>query len=433
MKKMIAFESYPDYSNNSKIMYEYFLKEYPDKYNYIWIVYDEKNKDFFESSNIKYISPEDNDFEEKFCEVDLILSTHNFAARYKKEYQILFSLWHGGGFKKQGYFNELDKNNLAINQKIDYFVTSSEFMSTVFSATLDLSIKKFLPFGNPRSDILFTTNAIKNLQKTSDIDFSIYSKILIYLPTFRKSSDREEGYININNILNFENYDEKKLTNFLEKNDYLLITKYHPAEEAKHVLSHDKNILNLTDEDLKSNDLTLDEILGACDLVISDYSSSYFEFLKMKKPVVFCHYDFEEYSSKRGILFEDYELWFPGPRVNHIDTFISETDKLLNNNDYYLEQRERTNRVINGDYQSSSRELIANFVTKRLLNDQSKEIEKLNIQNQKYKKRILILEHEVNKVEELKTLLSSYERRKLYKISKKIYSIKDSKGGGNNG
>ena len=223
MKKTIAFESYPDYSNNSKIMYEYFVEKYPVEYNYIWIVYDIESKQTLSKLNVQTISPGDIDFQEKFINIDVIFSTHNFAAQYKKKHQTLFCLWHGGGFKKQGFFNDIDRENLTLYHQIDYFNSSSEYMATVFSATLALNIERFLTFGNPRSDILLNSDSKKNLEKIYNIKLSKYNKILIYLPTFRKSANRNEGYINEKNILNFDSYNEKEVLDFLEKNKYLLI------------------------------------------------------------------------------------------------------------------------------------------------------------------------------------------------------------------
>lgn len=43
--------------------------------------------------------------------------------------------------------------------------------------------------------------------------------------------------------------------------------------------------------------------MAVSDVLITDYTSAYFDFLLLDKPVVFNFYDFEEYSETRGFSF----------------------------------------------------------------------------------------------------------------------------------
>ena len=55
----------------------------------------------------------------------------------------------------------------------------------------------------------------------------------------------------------------------------------------------------------------MQELLLACDALISDYSSCVFDFAILKKPVFICALDIKEYEKTRGLLPEFYDFPFP--------------------------------------------------------------------------------------------------------------------------
>lgn len=117
------------------------------------------------------------------------------------------------------------------------------------------------------------------------------------MPTFRKGCDREqESSLNQNNIFNLEQYPEEKLVDFLKKNNYLLCIKKHPSEELNMVDLQNENIKVIYEEDLTNNSITINEILNASDLMITDYSSLGTEYLFFNKPIIYINTDAEEYS-----------------------------------------------------------------------------------------------------------------------------------------
>ena len=69
------------------------------------------------------------------------------------------------------------------------------------------------------------------------------------------------------------------------------------------------------------------ELLSVADIVITDYSSIYFDYLVANKPILFYIPDFDEYSQKRGIYFKIEEL--PGPCAKD----LSELSSYINNID----------------------------------------------------------------------------------------------------
>lgn len=85
--------------------------------------------------------------------------------------------------------------------------------------------------------------------------------------------------------------------------------------------------------------ITLHEILNAADLLISDYSSIYVEYLLLNRPVLFLQRDKDEYLDKRGIILNSADIWFPGPMPNTLNEFMEDIQKLLTQTDYFSAER----------------------------------------------------------------------------------------------
>lgn len=94
-----------------------------------------------------------------------------------------------------------------------------------------------------------------------------------------------------------------------------------------------------TDDALQSEGLTLYDMLAATDLLITDYSSIWVDYLILDRPVLgFCP-DIEEYREARGLALEPYEQWFPGPITTTGRQLCAETANLLDGNDSHSERR----------------------------------------------------------------------------------------------
>lgn len=109
--------------------------------------------------------------------------------------------------------------------------------------------------------------------------------------------------------------------------------------EAQRVDTNYGNRVRLINSD-KVEEIT--DILNAFDLLITDYSSIYIDYLLTSKPVMFLPYDIDEYSKGRGFNF-DYDAVTPGPKPSTFSQFQSEIMKLLYNPDYYTEERQNVN------------------------------------------------------------------------------------------
>ena len=345
MKKYnILFASHPDYAGNAKAVYEYMKINYP-KYNLFWLINDESNYDLLTSNGVDCYLLGSDEFNKLFDNIDIVFFTHDELLEMKRPNQIYIYLGHGNSGKRSGFM--FDESQLAVQDKrylelmknnIDYVICSSELWKFLLNIILGIDLNRMLMLGTARTDYIHISDGKANLKKCG-IDVYSYDKVLMYLPTFRNGLGRENDGFFSDNILNLEKYDENKLEKYLEDNNYLLIIKYHPYEKNKKNVTNMKNVIVLDDSIMTKKLVTLTEIINGVDLIIADYSSAFSDFVILDRPVCFLDNDIELYEKNRGIIFDNIKFWSPGPFIKKLADFKIEIKKLLEDNNYYKEER----------------------------------------------------------------------------------------------
>lgn len=429
-KVNILFSSFPDFSGNPKALYEYILKTYPDKFNLYWVTYNKTAQENLESKNINCMLFKSAKYEDIISKIDVIFDTNGELLTEKRDNQLYINMWHGSSPKKKGYL--LPKENFAeqdeeyykqARRKTDFLLVPSEFSKLIFSSVFNMNPQRVLPLGYPRDEYLLKSDGMANLQKLTEVNLKKFNKIIFYLPTFRKGCNRKDSEnIFENNILNIESYNETELLDFLEKNNFLLVVKKHPAELNNFNKINSPNVVLLDEEKMKKEDITIYEILNSADLLIADYSSVFVEFLILEKPVLFLHKDIKEYTKNRGLILQETNIWFPGPKVLKINEITQESIKLLSNTDYYKKERKDfRNIMFNKDISNISKDIFEYFFN--LDNFKLKHSPFIGIEEQQAKE-ILILEENIKKLENQEKEKNAVleENRKLREEIEMIYN-----------
>ncbi|WP_315793793.1 CDP-glycerol glycerophosphotransferase family protein [Paenibacillus sp. BIC5C1] len=296
---------------------------------------------------------------------DVYITTHGeYFSNYEK---INIDLWHGFPLKGMAKMdkNEAISDNSIHNHwsKVDMIMSYSALYNTAMNACNGANIAKYRITGAPRNDALLSC-VDKDILIKLFPNISKQDKIIFFMPTFRKSiinPDKSEGSKNTQNLFGLSEYNKDQLQSFLKENNLKLIIKLHPFEEQyfQKELSdiRSKNILTLNDQDLTYHNLDLYNILGAGDMLITDYSSVYIDYLLLNRPIIFTPVDLKEYRDNRGLLFEPYDFWTPGPKVYNQSALQDAIRHYISKKDYYAAER---NTLLNlfhfhKDDQSSSR------------------------------------------------------------------------------
>ncbi|NLM97166.1 MAG: hypothetical protein GX175_06110, partial [Halanaerobiaceae bacterium] len=385
IKKFEVAELYSDKNSNTKVI----LKEFNyygigNLYNSNKIVLIGENAsgsntlalykmmpDYIHSRyDVKYIKKysKTEDYYKDLLTSGLVVGTFG-PSNYDKE-QTSVELWHGFPLKGLGNSSKVNVEDLEFVSEqwnsIDIIASYSYLYNVVMSSSFWINSNKFYITGMPRNDFLFNSNGKEILSDLLEISLE-NEKVIFLVPTFRESvyQNKSNKFKAWYEILGIRIFQDSKLNDFLTANNMKLILKLHPFEEKLFLNNLDEdnnNIFILKNKLLEDKTIDLYEILNAADLLITDYSSVYFDYLLLNRPIIFIPFDFEEYRKIRGFLLEPYDLWTPGPKVFNQADLEKEILKSLDNINYYQNEREYICNFIHYYKDGNASELVWNII-----------------------------------------------------------------------
>ena len=236
----------------------------------------------------------------------------------------LIQLWHGAPIKEielslhqrrlQG-LSFLPRLVLQIQKKIigrypDYYAlasTSELFTQKTFSSAF--RARHFVESGYPRNDAILNAQEDSrrnsplwincDLQALQMIDNARSNnlRIILYAPTFRSNLSSPFS----DNILSLQ-----ALNNFAEDHKILLVMKLHPLMAKQFHTDNLSHIVHYAPE------CDIYPALSLIDCLVTDYSSIYFDYLLLDRPIIFFPYDFDHYIADERKLLFDYIDMAPG-------------------------------------------------------------------------------------------------------------------------
>ena len=335
-KKTIIFGSNSGefISGSPKALFEYMKEKHPEYKIYFFAPF---NKNFSFCKLIKYILS----FFPIFLKAKFLISSHPPSDFYPFDWskrKVLINTWHGAPLKSMFFTDKGDtKSNLKwvikLNKKTSIFLVSSKLESALLTECFLINPKKFCFTGQPKNDVLVKkqTKILKKiLGKVPE-----YKKVILYAPTYRRGK--------VSKFFPFSDFDLKHLNNFLEKNKLIILLRGHVYNRELDKKYFSDRIISFgfdVCEDIYS-------ILPEVDILITDYSSLYIDYLLLDRPEIFIPYDLEEYKRKRGLLVDDYEFWTPGYHISTYKEFIKAIKEILSGKDVYKNKRKEINKLFN--------------------------------------------------------------------------------------
>jgi CDP-glycerol glycerophosphotransferase len=308
----IIFFSYggKQYSCNPKYIYEYLYQKHGNKFQYVWVF----NKNVLVKDNFDCIVVRKNSIKYFiYIMTSKIIIDNGYVPFYIpiRKNQKIISTFHGGGaYKKsfddysRGSWN--DRQFMFISRQAALSISSSKKFSEIIKNSIKMSPEKILECGMPRNDIFFSDyTTIKNNIRNR---YNILSgqTILLYAPTFRDNVSDYSGTFFMNQLkfVDFIDAMEKKFNI-----DVVLFYRLH--QKIKNIdLAVSSNIVNVTDYP------DMQELLCATDFLITDYSSSMWDFSLTGKPGFLFVPDLDEYEAIRAF-YTPIETWpYPFARTN---------------------------------------------------------------------------------------------------------------------
>ncbi|MBE6498985.1 MAG: glycosyltransferase [Methanobrevibacter thaueri] len=239
----------------------------------------------------------------------------------KKEGQIFINTWHGTPLKVMGKDNTAEEHRLGNVQhpllSSDYLLYPNKYMmdKMLHSYMIEkIYPGKILLEGYPRNSVFFTQSTLKEKLGYND------KEIFIYMPTFRGILMNRDNETQKTDVENYLTELDVKL-----KDNQILFAKLHVLNESEIDFTKFKHIKPFPES------YEIYDIVNMADILITDYSSVFFDFANTKRKIILFNYDEEDYCSYRGFYFPLSDL--PFPKVQNINDLINELNSPKNYDD----------------------------------------------------------------------------------------------------
>lgn len=281
--------------------------------------------------NVKFVVPNTDLYFRYLSQAKYLINNSTFQAWFsKKDGQIVVNTWHGIPLKHLGY--DLPNGNIVTANVVRNFLFSDYIISPVPYTTehFKRSYKldgiyqgRIIETGYPRVDATYTCdrNKIYEILNAFGVKFDKNKKLILYAPTWRGESFGSPD-------ISTDIYEEFKETvyKYINKNEYQVLVKPHQVV-YKSLMQKGE----LPDYFIPST-IDTNLLLGSTDILISDYSSIFFDFLVTGRPIYFFMPDLAEYKESRGIYISPDEL--PGP----ISESLEDLGRLIGDVENYKNQ-----------------------------------------------------------------------------------------------
>jgi len=238
-------------------------------------------------------------------------------------------LTHGVGPKTMGYAKR-DFDRAVLNRETSTYahvICSSAFEATFWERGYHLPLDDIWPIGVPRTDLLLEP-ADPALAAEHPV---LRGTVVLYAPTFRDWAVLED-------YLPIPGMDPAALVDLLEEHDATLLIRphYYETEAARATIDRVGSPRVQTADDSVFGDAI--ELLKHVDVLVTDYSSIYTDFLLLDRPIIFNPVDLAEYEGTRGFFFR-YDDHTPGAKAVTAAEFLAALETELTGQDPHRQER----------------------------------------------------------------------------------------------
>ncbi|MGG0662603.1 CDP-glycerol glycerophosphotransferase family protein [Viridibacillus arvi] len=340
-KNLVVFESFHGkrYSDNPRAIYEY-MKENNPEYTLIWSV----TKDsipLFEEMGVPYMRRFSLKWLLNFPRAEYWVNNVRLPKWMPRPKQTTYlQTWHGTPLKKLGtdieevYMpgtktNKYRKNIIAESKNWNYLIAPNAYSGEILARAFHFK-GKVIESGYPRNDALQNTDPSKIEKIRKSLNIPEGKKIVLYAPTWRDDQFFKKGKYKFEFQFDIQKLKEQYGDDFvlLARMHYLVSESFDFAQYGEFI----KDVSNYYD---------IADLYLVSDLLITDYSSVFFDYAILDRPIIFYMYDLEDYRDRLRGFYIDIEADAPGLIVKEQDELFTEIGRALTEGHHSKEQFDR--------------------------------------------------------------------------------------------
>lgn len=221
---------------------------------------------------------------------------------------VTVNLWHGIPWKKIGFdtmdgasaLRKLYGYYIQKTQRADMHLATSDDLARIFVEKFFADPKGIILSGYPRNSIFYSDSCVSSCREKAvekirnNLGITGENlKIITYMPTFRD---------NTQTVFSFEELaNDDRLKNLLERHNAVIVQRAHFVSSQRNSGADAATGSRITSLD----GITSQELLAATDLLVTDYSSCFFDYLMLDRPIIHHLYDYDYYANEdRGLYYK---------------------------------------------------------------------------------------------------------------------------------
>ena len=266
---------------------------------------------------------------------------------------------------KEGIQFTYKRDTLTASKQILFALSTSPFMAEVQSISNGIPSDKYKITGFPRNDWMFTPPIHTKINWDKFTAGKPYNKVVLYAPTWRMKGPKTR-------MFPFDDLNPEELVKFIEDNNILLLLRPHTQDlvnnEDCKLIADKLTALSPHHVKLATIEHFLDAnlLLPYVDVLISDYSSIYHDYLIFNRPICFIPYDFNNFDKVNGFKYPYLEN-LPGPVLSSQADFINEFSSIIRGEDNHITKREQLRKKIYVHLDGNACERVAEEIEKVFL------------------------------------------------------------------
>lgn len=323
-ENLVVYESFfgKSYSDSPRYVYEYLAKHFPKEYKHVWTL-NKKIELPYGGTRIKRHSL-------KFMYYMARAKYFVFNGRQplyirKREGTVFLETWHGTPLKKLVFdMNEVTmakplykKDVYKQSRDWDYLVAPNLFSADIFKRCFMFD-NTILHTGYPRNDILHQEQREGQIREIkSELCVPPDKKVILYAPTWRDNEFHKSGGWKFHLMLDLE-----KMRQALGNEYIVLLRTHYFVVDGLDLAQFGGFAYNVSRYD------DIARLYLISDVLITDYSSVFFDYANLRRPMLFFTYDLDKYRDVLRGFYMDIEKELPGPVVFSTEEIIREIQNL---------------------------------------------------------------------------------------------------------
>lgn len=284
-----------------------------------------------------------------------IFTCEGYPLPFKRKWHKVVFLSYFKPFKDDYKYHQIARKE-HFDKLFDVSISTSSTYSNIVAHAYNVPFSKFVSLGFSRDDMLLSDYYCPPLDKAicSSVDYEV-KNVFLYTPTHR---DYESQTTEERELLGFKVHKEK-FENFLRKNGIIIICKIHTAQNKSVI---DNKAINGVFVHSATEEYGLCELLQRADCLITDYTSTYFDYLLLDRPVLFNFYDVEKYEKSRGFSFDPLQSIIAGDVFIDEESFYKMAQKVVDGIDEYAQKRKFVKDLMHKYIDNNSSKRICDYL-----------------------------------------------------------------------